>query len=112
MQHYVAAYLNHPGQATEPYASPLFDPDPRGLPSAWIMTCEFDPLRSDGEAYAKKLQEAGVPVHYQQLAGHIHPSFAFNRLTSSSRSYLRATDNALRAAHRAAQRAGAPIAAS
>jgi acetyl esterase len=112
MEQYLAAYLDHPGQATEPYASPLFDPDSSGLPPAWVMTCEFDPLRSDGEAYAKKLEEAGVPVHYQQLAGHIHPSFAFNRLTTSSRSYLRAADNALRTAHRAARPAVAPTTAS
>jgi acetyl esterase len=66
------------------------------------MTAEFDPLRSDGEAYAARLREAGVPTEYTELAGHIHPSFGFTRLLKSARDYHRASVTALRAAHRRA----------
>jgi acetyl esterase len=102
MQECVRCYIEDSERVTEPYASPLHAPDLSGLPPAFIMTCEFDPLRGDGEAYATRLQEAGVPVQYQQLNGHVHPSFAFNRLSASSRQYLREAETALRAAHWAA----------
>lgn len=45
-----------------PLISPVFAKDLSGLPKAVIMVCEQDPLRAEGELYAKKLQEAGVPV--------------------------------------------------
>jgi acetyl esterase len=102
MQTYVRCYIEDSSRVTEPYASPLHAPDLSGLPPAWVMTCEFDPLRSDGEAYAKRLVEAGVPTEYRQLDGHIHPSFAFTRLTATARPYQRDAAAALRAAHRAA----------
>jgi acetyl esterase len=108
METYVRWYIEDPSRITEPYASPLHAADLRGLPPAWIMTCEYDPLRSDGEAYAAKLRAAGVPVQYQQLAGHIHPSFAFSRLTASARRYQAEAAAALQAGHRRAALAVAP----
>jgi acetyl esterase len=104
MEAYVTAYIRDPTRVTEPYASPLHAPDLSGLPPAWIMTAEFDPLRSDGEAYAARLREAGVDTHYTELKGHIHPSVGFTRLLASARAYHRASVTALRTAHREAQR--------
>jgi acetyl esterase len=37
-----------------------------------VVTAQFDPLRDDGDAYARALEAAGVPVHHRQFAGLIH----------------------------------------
>jgi len=97
---FLAHYLADPAQALEPYCSPLLAADHRDLPPAWIMTCEFDRLRGDGEAYAAALNAAGVPATHIRLAGHVHPSFAFTRLVPSAAAYERDATAALAAAFR------------
>jgi cation diffusion facilitator CzcD-associated flavoprotein CzcO/acetyl esterase/lipase len=66
------------------YCSPTDRTDPRvsplrgklaGLPPAYVVTCEFDPLRDEGIAYAEALAVAGVPVEQLQARGHFHSSF-------------------------------------
>ena len=47
----------------------------RSLPAAFVATCEFDPLRDEGIAYAEGLAAAGVPVEQLQARGHFHSSF-------------------------------------
>jgi cation diffusion facilitator CzcD-associated flavoprotein CzcO/acetyl esterase/lipase len=63
-----------PADRTDPRVSPL-----RGkladLPPAFVVTCEFDPLRDEGIAYAEALALAGVPVEQLQARGHFHSSF-------------------------------------
>ena len=48
--------------------------------SALVMTMEFDPLRDEGEAYGRRLQEAGVPTTVRRWDGQIHGSASFAQL--------------------------------
>ena len=65
-------YLGADGDRTDPRVSPLRADDLTGLPPAYVMTAEFDPLRDEGRAYADKLAAAGVPVTYRQWDGLVH----------------------------------------
>jgi acetyl esterase/lipase len=67
-------YVPDPAQRTDPKASPLRAADLSNLPPAVILTCEFDPLRDEGEAYAAALAAAGNDVRSVRCRGHIHTS--------------------------------------
>jgi acetyl esterase len=71
-------YLGDSGNEKEPLASPIYADDLSGLPPALVMTAEFDPLRDEGEAYAKRLEQAGVPVTVTRYDGHIHGFFGMS----------------------------------
>ncbi|MGQ4416813.1 alpha/beta hydrolase [Streptomyces sp. SAS_269] len=67
-------YTTGDSQRKERYASPLrasLD-DLRDLPPAVVITDEADVLRDEGEAYAARLREAGVPVTAVRVLGMVH----------------------------------------
>jgi acetyl esterase/lipase len=69
------AYLGdgHAGPVS-PYAAPARAGDLAGLPPAYVVTCEFDPLRDEGLDYAHRLIRAGVPTELHHYPGTFHGS--------------------------------------
>lgn len=61
-------------QRTDPLVSPLLAADLGGLPPAVVVTCQFDPLRDEGNAYAEAMTAAGNEVEHSVARGQIHTS--------------------------------------
>jgi len=57
-------YFPDPATRADAYASPVLAPDLTDLPPAVVLTAERDVLRPDGDRYAARLREAGVPVRH------------------------------------------------
>lgn len=69
---YKATYLPDPARRPEPDASPLLVEDLSGLAPAAVLTAGYDPLRDEGDAYARRLAEAGVPTHHDRFPDLVH----------------------------------------
>ncbi len=85
MKWYWDQYLPDSEARLNPYASPLLAPPGqlRAHPPAFIMTCECDVLREEGEAYARRLEEAGVRVTCTRYTGTIHACLSLAPLANT-----------------------------
>jgi len=72
MDWFMENYGGANGNREDARFSPLLANDLSGLPPAYVITAGFDPLKDEGEAYAKKLLDAAVPTTYISYAGMIH----------------------------------------
>ena len=81
-------YFGHDRPVLEPYASPARCADLRGLPPAYIVTAELDPLRDEAASYACSLESSGVPVTYRCARGTIHGFLGMGRYLSIARGEL------------------------
>ncbi|MFJ9623883.1 alpha/beta hydrolase [Streptomyces sp. NPDC101181] len=105
VQWYWDNYLASPGDGGHPLASPLRAPDHSGLPPALVITAEYDPLRDEGEQYAARLRESGVPVESARYQGVTHGFFAMaGTLDAGRRAVAQAADYLRGAFARAATR--------
>jgi acetyl esterase len=101
MQWFWDAYAPDPTLRMEPTASPLQATleQLRGLPPALVITDEADVLRDEGEAYGRKLRQAGVAVTAVRYEGVFHDFMMLNALaaTNATRAATAQTARALRA---------------
>ena len=85
MDWYRRQYLTSLADATHPYASPLRAGDLSGLPPALVITAEFDPLRDEGEAYAARLEQSGIPAAATRYDGMFHGFFGLGRVLDAAK---------------------------
>jgi acetyl esterase/lipase len=91
-------YLTSPELARDWRVSPLDAPDHAGLPPAFVLTAECDPLHRQGELYAERLRAAGVEVELREYPAMIHGFFGLDMVFDQAAAAMRDAGEALRAA--------------
>jgi acetyl esterase len=80
----------------DPRVSVLRADDLGSLPPAYVATAGFDPLRDEGEAYAQRMREAGVPVALRRHPGLVHTFANLTAICPSARAAMLEAAGALR----------------
>jgi acetyl esterase len=91
-------YLGPDGDDQDPRFDPIHAADLSGVAPAHIITCEYDPLRDGGLAYAARLRADGVTVTERCYEGLIHGAFGMEAVASASRQMIQDAAEILRAA--------------
>lgn len=95
-----SSYLPAGVDPLDPRASPAYAELPAGLAPALVVTAGFDPLRDEGEAYARQLERAGAQVEVKRFADQIHGFFNITGAGSTAPAAGRWVAERLRAAMR------------
>ncbi len=101
MAYFQAHYFgsgNTSAKRSDPRASPIAAPSHANLPPALVVTAEFDPLRDEGEAYARALEKAKVPVRLHRYDGMAHLFFQLSPVLAQGKELLSEASTALREA--------------
>lgn len=91
-------YVPDAARRHDPYVAPLRAEKLAGLAPATVVTAEYDPLRDEGEAYAERLREAGVPTTLTRYDGQIHGFVSLYEVFDQGKAALAEIATALRAA--------------
>lgn len=97
-------YITSTEDTRSPLVSPILADDLSRLPPALVITCEFDGLRDEGEAYARRLKQAGVPARYSRYNGMIHGFFSMEGLVDRARDAINEAAAALQEAFEPSRR--------
>lgn len=97
MQWHQDHYLASPDQVRDPLVAPLLA-DLRGLPPALVLLAECDPIRPQGDLYAKALRAADVPVEVYDAPTLVHGYFGLDELFPEATEAMDWTAARLRAA--------------
>jgi len=81
---YYRTYCGDTCDPSDPRVSPLFAEDLAGLPPALLIAAEYDTLRDEAEAYAKRLEAAGVATRYLCRDGMVHGFLQMRGLVSDA----------------------------
>jgi acetyl esterase/lipase len=107
MVYFWNSYLADADDGREPYASPLRAEDLSGLPPALVITAQYDVLRDEGQAYAERLRDAGVPVQVSHYESMLHAFFSMGGVLDHTKAVREEAAEALRSAF--ATQVGQPI---
>jgi acetyl esterase len=98
MEWFWGHYLSTVKDRTNPYACPAYAKSLRGLPPAFVITAEYDPLRDEGEAYAMRLSDEGVSTILKRYEGVTHGFFGMPGLLEKAKVAIGDAADALRSA--------------
>ncbi|WP_439031340.1 alpha/beta hydrolase [Gordonia terrae] len=99
-------YVPDAAQRKDPRCSPLLADDLSGLPPAHVVVAGFDPLRDEGLAYARRLEEAGVPVTVRREGSMIHAFVNMTLISPGARAAVDRMCVAVREAMKAVPQGG------
>lgn len=85
MQWFWQQYLSDPAHALDAYACPGKATDLAKLPAAIVLTAGYDPLRDEGDEYARRLEAAGTATVHRRWDGMIHGFFAMTAMLTAAR---------------------------
>ncbi len=98
MRWFFSCYTRADADPTDWRIAPLRARDLRGVAPACVLTAGYDPLCDEGEAYARRLQDAGVAVQKHRYDGMIHGFFGLSGALDASRDAVERAGTALRRA--------------
>ncbi|MEM8892212.1 MAG: alpha/beta hydrolase [Bacteroidota bacterium] len=84
MQWFVDHYKSSEADVLNPLMSPFLTEDLSNLPPVFICTAALDPLKDEGAAYAKRLEEAGNQVNFKEYPNVIHGFFNMPRISKET----------------------------
>jgi acetyl esterase len=96
MHWYTDHYTRDQQDLRNPYLVPMRADSLAGLPPALVITGEYDPLRDQGEAYARRMRSDGVPVTLRRYHGMVHTFFSMTAVIDTARMAMDETTATLR----------------
>jgi acetyl esterase/lipase len=101
MEWFVSHVFRDKSQTSDPRLNLVGRNDLSGLPPATVVTAEIDPLRSEGEIFAKRLEEAGVKVKAETYKGVAHEFFGMGKVVPEAKEAMDLASSDLKAAFEA-----------